>query len=259
MWELTNQDIVIILSVLSGCLIFYNLWGYFIGKILISIAIIYSCIYILINENYNTLLTKINDSIIKAGENIPDLFSLFYHQLLSYLQQFVGFVKKFYQKHFSKMERRGRNSYQLSSESSISMSNNSQLGLMSAVSPMSKNSRRSIVSGSENSVAKRLSPSPSPSSSFGGNKHWENSSYHLNGDINGSMQHLWKKSPTKYSNNDAQDDSLSARREEILFRSHSTPWNAGLGGKNSSSAGIKTVQTVAGPLLSSSRYNIDSK
>lgn len=254
MWELNNQDIVIILSVLSGCVVFYNLWGYFIAIVILLIATIYTCIYVVINDNYTTLLPRINDNIIKAGNNIPDLLSQFYHQLLKYFREFSDSVKNLYQKHADKMERRGRNSYQLSSESSISMPRNSQLGLINNLSPISRNTRRSIVSGSENSAAKNFSPS----SSFGGNKQWENSNYNSNGDVNGSMLNLWKKSQSKYDNN-THDDSLSARREEILFRSHSTPWNAGLSPKINSNTGIKTVQTVAGPLLSSSRYNIDSK
>lgn len=67
-----------------------------------------------------------------------------------------------------------------------------------------------------------------------------------------------KKSPSLRSEN-RQPAVMLPRNEETLYSPKGSPWGTSISPKMEKPASGKAIQTVAGPLLASTRYNIDPK
>jgi len=80
-----------------------------------------------------------------------------------------------------------------------------------------------------------------------------------NGNID-SISHSREISSKKNSPTYTQNHTLSRGENVTQFSPEGSPWGTSISPKmRPRPAGVKTVQTIAGPLLASTRYNIDPK
>lgn len=258
MWKLGNQGVIVLVSVLSGSIILYNIWGSFLGVTISIILVIYAFVLLLANGNFPTphayfILEYIN----QAGYNLYNLLKHISYQTKINIINIVEIIKTFFRDNIvARMDRRRRNTYQLSTDSLVNR-NRSEFNIPEGLSPIPKNPRRSYITGSENNLCNpnlhdyesRRSLDKVPTTPL---THWEREQH--NGDINGDAnQYVWKQSTQLYPN-----DYESTRDESA--HSQGSPWGTCISPKMRARAGgVKTVQTVAGPLLASTRYNIDPK
>ncbi|KAK2583339.1 hypothetical protein KPH14_009338 [Odynerus spinipes] len=166
------------------------------------------------------------------------------------------------------MDRRRGSRYQLSSDIPFSgrKDSTSRFSLIPPVSPISRHAHKHIPDVS--SVSENKLIDDSEYHSYNQNSIYDKFSstpisqckkdglYNTDARYNKTN---WS-SPKKTSPMFAQNHTLMRGENSTLFSPNGSPWGTSISPKMRSKAGgVKTVQTVAGPLLASTRYNIDPK
>lgn len=267
MWEIGNRGVVGLLSVFIGSVVLYNAWGLILVLAILLFFVVNTCYSLLVNDSlvspYNLLVFHFVRGVILDLSGIIEQFSVI---LTHYIRDFVNAVKRYYRQRFnsshnnSNMNRSRRSSYHLSSESFV------------------KAREPSAASSSSYSNANVNQLSPIPKEKFQQIDDWnEHTRYVDNNESlvkytstplvpwrkenvpNGEVQNVSiQNSPNKISSLQARNHTVS--RDETFFSPEGSPWGTSISPKmRSKAAGVKTVQTVAGPLLASTRYNIDTK
>nr|QGW50407.1 sensory neuron membrane protein s1 [Chouioia cunea] len=126
--------------------------------------------------------------------------------------------------------------------------------LVNQVSPIAKDPYRTFALNGARDIARTSTPLPKSST-------WKKD-IQPNGDLglftHSSTPLIKKQSPTRSENTHTLVSQQ--RSEEALFGPKGSPWGPGNSPKiRERPVGVKTVQNVAGPLLASTRYNIDPK
>ncbi|XP_015108873.1 nuclear pore complex protein Nup214 [Diachasma alloeum] len=258
MWKLDNPGVIVLVSVLSGCVILYTSSGALIGILLALIITVYGCVSLLIDDSLVTRHASIvQDYLSAAGVNFNELFDIISSQTSGYVSQLFEIVKECYKEQITnRMERYRRSTYQLSSESLVNSPRTAgQLKTLKGLSPIPKRSVGAHISESENNV-------------YVGRSSGAYESARAFDKVTSTPVIPWKRRDAK--NGDVCGDSIVGHRHVKKSSSdlgcggnreeEGSPWGTSISPKiRPRAAGVKTVQTVAGPLLASTRYNIDTK
>ena len=288
MWDFGNRGAVVLISVTCGCILVYNAWGAILALAFTLLLVVYACYSLLANDSLISphayhVLGYLREAVYELGA----AFHVVHGHSTGYVHKLWHSVSRYYRERFPpfRMDRRRPSNYQLSSdlytatvkrgESPLtsSLSSSSKFGLIDQLSPIPCVSYRTRVNdmlGMDNRLYHAgdydYTPHQQQQPTYG-SKHTstpvlkpgsreENS---RNGDINlisQSRELPSKKTLPLY----AQNHSLSRGENITQFSPEGSPWGMSISPKmRPRPAGVKTVQTVAGPLLASTRYNIDPK
>lgn len=265
MWEIGNRGVVGLLSVIVGSVILYNAWGLILVLAILLFLVVNTCYSLLVNDSlvspYNLLVFRFVRGVVLDLSGIIEQISVL---LSRYIREFINAGKRYYRQRFntsSNMNRSRRSSYHLSSESfvkardpSSSSSSSYTNANVNQLSPIPREKFQQIDDWSERtryvenneSLVKYTSTPLVP---------WRKENVPNGEPQNVSIQN----SPTKIAPLQGRNHTLS-RSEETFFSPEGSPWGTSISPKmRAKAAGVKTVQTVAGPLLASTRYNIDTK
>lgn len=271
MWKLGNRAVIVLVCVLSGCIILYNIWDSVLGVIITLLLVIYASILLLSNDNFQTPhALLLLEYIERAGRELYNLLRNFSFQTTFYTSNLIDKTKIFYQNYIiTIMDRRRRNTYQLSSDTFVNSNRNSELNIVDELTPISRNRRRSYITGSENnSNIDSVNPHE-----FGGTRllnkvtstplvQWKKRESR-NGDVNHHDSDIVANHQTtlrRASSLQSNDHYGMSKEDETIYSPRGSPWGTSISPKmRSKAAGVKTIQTVTGPLLTSTRYNIDPK
>ncbi|XP_014474473.1 PREDICTED: nuclear pore complex protein Nup214-like [Dinoponera quadriceps] len=269
MWNLGNRAAVVLICVTCGCVLVYNAWGAILALILSLLVVVYAC--------YSLLA---NDSLVFPQETYRVFVYLreAIHELRVALEPAVGHVSGYTRKlwrgagHYYRERfpletmdgRRGRGkSYQLSSDSydtAFVKSRDSLTPVTSRFSPIGQSGQirrdndttyhRFCQAGDhERSQQLVLGKHTSTPVLRPGDRE---------DDRNGDIGLLPRKETSSFCI--TQSHTLNRGENITQFSPEGSPWGASISPKmRPRPAGMKTVQTVAGPLLASTRYNIDPK
>lgn len=277
MWNLGNRAAVVLICVTCGCVLVYNAWGAILALILSLLLVVYACYSLLTNDSLVSplayhIFVYLREAILELHAALDSAVS----HISGYVRKLWHSASRCYRDHFPlRMDRRrGRTkSYQLSSDSyataaiktrdsltptpsspSIRFNTIDQLGHIRRNTYQTSHNadltyHKSCQAGDhERSLQLILGKQTSTPVFLPGNR--DDSS---NGDVGLSPV---KKTLPLY----AQNHTLSRGENITQFSPDGSPWGTSISPKmRSRPPGIKTVQTVAGPLLASTRYNIDPK
>ncbi|XP_011307036.1 nuclear pore complex protein DDB_G0274915 homolog [Fopius arisanus] len=255
MWKLSNPVFTVSLSVLSGCVLLYTTSIALISVLIALIITVYACVSLLIDESLVTRHASILHAYLTtAGGYFYEFIKIITSQTSGYVYQLFQGFRDFYKERITdRMERHRRITYQLSSESLNSPRTPGELKILKGLSPIPKRGNARI-SESENNIY-GIRKSEAYQSARASDKvtstpmiPWKNREPH-NGDIGGdsvvTQRYLKKTEVTQ---------AIAGKNEE------GNTWGTSISPKiRPKAAGVKAVQTVAGPLLASTRYNIDCK
>ena len=257
MWKIGSRGVVGLLSVFAGSVILYNAWGPILVLAVLLLLVVNTCYSLLINDRLvspHTLLAL--EYVKETASELNDVLKYISDLLFSSIRDFTDIAKRYYRQRLNyNMNRPRRSSYHLSSDSSKARDSSSYPKTnVNQLTPIPRrnfhnvddwNEGNQYVENSE-SVIKHTSTPLVP---------WKKENMQ-----NGEPQQLsFQRSPSKISPLQSRNHTLS-RGEETIFSPEGSPWGTSISPKMRAKAGgIKTVQTIAGPLLASTRYNIDTK
>lgn len=271
MWNiLSNRAAVVLISVTCGCVLIYNAWSAVLVLALL-ILVVYACYSLLANDSL--VSPQAYHALVYLWEAILELrvaLDTAVGHGIRHVRKLWHSASRCYRDNFPfRMDRRRRNkSYQLSSET-----------YASGVTRL-RNPSPSPSPASRFSLIDHLSPIPhSNDTPARTHKFCYNTADHersqqlalgkytstpvyragrddpRNGDIGSRGISSKKISPTH-----TQNHTLDRGENITQFSPKGSPWGTSISPKmRPRPAGVTTVQTVAGPLLASTRYNIDPK
>ncbi|XP_015181160.1 PREDICTED: uncharacterized threonine-rich GPI-anchored glycoprotein PJ4664.02-like [Polistes dominula] len=272
MLELESRVVVVLLSLLSGCILLYNTWGPVLAVVISLILVIYVCY---------SLIT--NDSLLS-----PHAFYFFYYfketalelkivieKLIVYLLRYFHFICNQIKYVFevisstvNKMTSRRSSGYQLSSDTTFNSRNTSRFDIIPQLSPIPRTAHKINISDISNVSENKFNQNNKYQSPGTRNRYSKYMSTPLSVLKKDDLRELESdtlettnlSSPKKNSPMFNQNHTLTRGENNTTFTPEGSPWGTSISPKmRSKAAGIKTVQTVAGPLLASTRYNIDPK
>lgn len=283
MWDLGSRGAVVLISVTCGCLLIYNAWGAILALAFALLLVVYACYSLLANDSLVSpdayhVLGYLREAIHELGATVR----VVHGHGAGYVRKLWHSASRCYREHFPpfRMDRRRAGNYQLSSDSyaaaakrgeapslSSSSSSTSRFGLIDQLSPIPCVPYRSrdtlgtdgrLYHAGDYDYASQQRRSlygkhtSTPVMKPGGRE--ENP---RNGDVStiSESREVVKRIPVH-----AQNHMLSRGENVTQFSPEGSPWGMSISPKmRPRPAGVKTVQTVAGPLLASTRYNIDPK
>lgn len=277
MWDLGNRAAVVSISVTCGCVLIYNAWGAILGLALTLLLVVYACYSLLTNDSLvSPRAYRILDYLSEAVHELVAASRVFYAHVQGQVRKLGQSASRYYREHFPfRMSKRRASAYQLSSDSYVAVktrrdsSPSSRFGSIDQLSPIPRVPYRSHVDdklavdgrfydvGDNDRLAQQQS-------AFGDAKHTstpvlkpgDSEGTFRNGDVDSDSRRISSK---KISVN-AQTYGPSYGENVTQFSPEGSPWGVSISPTmRPRPAGVKTVQTVAGPLLASTRYNIDPK
>ncbi|KYN10731.1 PREDICTED: uncharacterized threonine-rich GPI-anchored glycoprotein PJ4664.02-like [Trachymyrmex cornetzi] len=292
MWDFGNRGAVVLISVTCGCILVYNAWGAILALAFTLLLVVYACYSLLANDSLISphayhVLGYLREAVYELGAALR----VVHGHSTGYVRKLWRRTSRYYREHFPlfRMDRRRPGNYQLSSDlytaavkrgessplksSLSSSSSSSKFGLIDQLSPIPCVSYRSRVNdmlGMDSRLYHAgdydYTPHQQQQPTYGSKhtstpvlKSGSREENPRNGDVNPiSQSHeiSSKKTLPLY----AQNHSLSRGENITQFSPEGSPWGMSISPKmRPRPAGVKTVQTVAGPLLASTRYNIDPK
>ena len=261
MWEIGSRGVVGLLSVFAGLVILYNAWGPILVLAILLFLVVNTCYSLLVNDSLVSPHNLLAFEYAKATASELNVILQRVIILISrHIRNLVNATKRYYQQRLqSNMNRPRRSSYNLSSDSFVNARDPSSYtnSNVNQLSPIPRrnfhqvdewNEGNRFVEDSE-SVIKHTSTPLVP---------WKKEN-RMNGEPGDPQQVFLQRFQSKISPLQGQNHTLS-RGEETMFSPEGSPWGTSISPKmRAKAAGVKTVQTVAGPLLASTRYNIDTK
>ncbi|KAL6257642.1 hypothetical protein P5V15_011221 [Pogonomyrmex californicus] len=285
MWDLGDRAAVVLISVTCGCVLVYNAWGAILALAFTLLLVVYACYSLLANDSLVSphayyVLGYLREAVHELGAALRAAHG----HGTGYARKLWHSASRCYRERFPpfRMDRRRVSNYQLSSDSyaatptgrggepsSSSSSSSSRFGLIDQLSPipcvpyrprvndvLAANDRLYRAGDYDRSSQQQLAAygkhTSTPVLKSRGKE--ENA---RNGDlVSQSREVSSKKNLATY----AQNHTLSRGENVTQFTPEGSPWGTSISPKmRPRPAGVKTVQTVAGPLLASTRYNIDPK
>lgn len=277
MWNLGHRAAVVLICVSCGCLLIYNAWGAILALVLSLLLVVYSCYSLLANDSLVSpqayhVLVYLREAVLELRAALDSAVGY----VSGYVRKLWHSASHYYRERFPlRMDRRrGRGkSYQLSSDSydaALTRTRDSLTPMLSSpagrfnpidqLSQMRYNAYR--TTGNNDTSYHRFCQTSDHERSqqliLG--KHTSTPVLRpgdrgdpRNGDI--SLFPSKRTSPLC-----AQSHTLSRGENATQFSPDGSPWGTSISPKmRVRPTGTKTVQTVAGPLLASTRYNIDPK
>ncbi|XP_020288766.1 uncharacterized protein LOC109857140 isoform X2 [Pseudomyrmex gracilis] len=289
MWNLGNRASVVLISLTFGCVLVYNAWGAILALAVTLLVVVYVSYSLLINDSVvSPHAYHLVGYLQEAIHEISTALRTAHGYGIGQVRMLWRNANRYYREHFSlRMDR--RRSYQLSSDSyaavsaavkrrdssssSTSSTMSTRFGLLDQFSPIPRVSNHRRLRASDilmtderfhhasdyehlshqkyPAISKHCTSTPVKS----GNKEEDI----RNGEANQTSQ-SYKISPRKFSTTYSQNHMLNHGENCTQFSLEGSPWSTNSGSKTRPRpGGVKTVQTVAGPLLASTRYNIDPK
>ncbi|XP_012280890.1 nuclear pore complex protein DDB_G0274915 [Orussus abietinus] len=265
MWDLGNRGVLVLVSVLSGCVLLYNAWGPILALTLSLFLVVFACYSLIAND---TVFTPHADLVFRylreASYEAHNVLGLTRLQIYNRCRELLTFIKRLYRQRIAARVSRHRaaSTYHTSSDLyHANASNSPMFSLIDQLSPISCGTYRSLVDDISSAN------SSSMESNSRGNDSGGTSIKHTSTPL-----HPWRKensqnggpglyTPTRPIGKKTQTEKGHDRSlENGSFGFNGSPWGISISPKmRSKAAGVKTVQTVAGPLLASTRYNIDPK
>lgn len=276
------------ISVTCGCVLVYNAWGAILALAFTLLLVVYACYSLLANDSLVSphayhFLGYLREAVYELGA----AFRTIHGHGTGYVRKLWHSASRCYRERFPpfRMDRRRAGNYQLSSDSyaaavkrseptslsssSTSSSSSSRFGLIDQLSPIPCVSYRSRVNdalrtdsrlyhaGDYDYTSQQRRPAYGKHTSTPVLKPGDREENPRNGDANLiSQSQSIKKIPSVHP----QNHTLSRGENVTQFSPEGSPWGMSISPKmRPRPAGVKTVQTVAGPLLASTRYNIDPK
>lgn len=290
MWDLGNRAAVVLISVTCGCVLIYNAWGAILALALTLLLVVYACYSLLTNDSLvSPHAYQIFGYLSEAVHELVAATRVVYGYGIGQVRKLGHSASRYYREHFPfRMPKRRAGTYQLSSDpyvavkrrdssppssSSASASASLSASRFSSIDQLSPIPRVPYRSRADDTLAvdgkfydvgdnDRISRQQQPSA-FGKhtstpvNKPGDRERNVRNGDVDPDSRRLSSK---KISSMHAQTYALSYGENITQFSPEGSPWGVSISpAMRPRPAGIKTVQTVAGPLLASTRYNIDPK
>ncbi|XP_018344136.1 PREDICTED: mucin-4-like isoform X2 [Trachymyrmex septentrionalis] len=290
MWDFGNRGAVVLISVTCGCILVYNAWGAILALAFTLLLVVYACYSLLANDSLISphayhVLGYLREAVYELGAALR----VVHGHSTGYVRKLWHSASRYYRERFPpfRMDRRRPSNYQLSSDlytaavkrgesspltsSLSSSSSSSKFGLIDQLSPIPCVSYRTRVNdmlGMDNRLYHAgdydYTPHQQQQSTYGSKhtstpvlKPGSREENPRNGDVNlisQSREISSKKTLPLY----AQNHSLSRGENITQFSPEGSPWGMSISPKMHP-RWVKTVQTVAGPLLASTRYNIDPK
>lgn len=291
MWDFSNRGAVVLISVTCGCILVYNAWGAILALAFTLLLVVYACYSLLANDSLISphayhVLGYLREAVYELGAALR----VVHGHSTGYVRKLWHSASRYYRERFPpfRMDRRRPSNYQLSSDlytaavkrgesspltSLSSSSSSSKFGLIDQLSPIPCVSYRSRINdmlGMDSRLYHAgdydYTPHQQQQPTYGSKhtstpvvKPGNREENPRNGDVNlisQSREISSKKTLPLY----AQNHSLSRGENITQFSPEGSPWGMSISPKmRPRPAGVKTVQTVAGPLLASTRYNIDPK
>jgi len=284
MWDFGNRGAVVLISVTCGCILVYNAWGAILALAFTLLLVVYACYSLLANDSLVSphayhVLGYLREAVHELGAALRSILG----HGTGYVRKLWHSASRCYRERFPpfRMDRRRASNYQLSSdsyaaavnsrESSTLSSSSSKFGLIDQLSPIPCVPYRSRVNdmlGTDNRLYhagdydctshRQQQPIYGKHTSTPVLKPVGKEENSRNGDVNliSQSREISKKILPMYS----QNHTLSRGENVTQFSPEGSPWGMSISPKmRPRPAGVKTVQTVAGPLLASTRYNIDPK
>ncbi|CAK9796883.1 hypothetical protein ANTPLA_LOCUS993 [Anthophora plagiata] len=272
MWDLGNRGIVALVSALSGCVFFYNAWGPILILTISLFLTIYACYSLIINDSLLSphafiLFHYCKQLFLEVRTSFEGILDHAYRYTRQFFESANHRFRKRYLTH-SRMERRRGSHYQLSTDPySTKETSTSSYGSITQLSPIGRNVQKVDVTN-------HLSPQ---------NRFYhdsEHSSYDHGPLAKHTSTPMFPRNKEEFENQPfdvtSLDETLSRRTTPSHRRNHSSTqeggrtyfggegssWGSCLSSKERTDAKVgerKAVQTVAVPLLATTRYNIDSK
>ncbi|XP_029050984.1 nuclear pore complex protein DDB_G0274915-like isoform X1 [Osmia bicornis bicornis] len=268
MWDLGSRSVITLVSVLSGCVFLYNVWGPILILTISLFLTIYACYSLIVNDSLLSphaflLFDYCKHISLEVCASVQRIVKYIYE----YIRQFRRIVsRRFRERNLTKfrMERRRGTRYQLSDDTYPTRSNSSSFGSIAQLSPISKDVQKTDISNNispknkyyHNSGHSSYEHSPLGNHTvmpmFPRNKEeLENQTFGLLS----PNQSLSKKLSPAYRQNHAL-----AREDSTYYNSEGSMWDTGLSPKMDASINeLRGAQAIGGPLLSSTRYNIDQR
>ncbi|XP_032669938.1 nuclear pore complex protein DDB_G0274915 isoform X2 [Odontomachus brunneus] len=278
MWNLGNRAAVVLICVTCGCVLVYNAWGAILALVLSLLLVVYACYSLLANDSLVSpqayyVLVYLREAIVELHAALDSAVSY----VSGYVRKFWHSASRYYRDRFpfrmDKRRSRDNKSYQLSSDSYTTAAIRT----------------RDSVTPTPSSLSTRFSPIDQLGqirrNTYQASRQAD-TTYHRFcpvGDHERSLQLILGKHTSTpvfrpadrddFSNGDiclspakttsplyTQSHKLSHGENITQFSPDGSPWGTSISPKmRPRPAGMKTVQTVAGPLLASTRYNIDPK
>ncbi|XP_072758217.1 uncharacterized protein [Anoplolepis gracilipes] len=273
MWDLGNRVVVVLITVTCGCVLICNAWGAILALALTLLLVVYACYSLLANDS---LVSPHAYQIFGyLGEAVRELVAgvgVAYGYGVGQVRKLGQGASRFYREHFPfRMPKRHASAYQLSSEpygvavkrrdssSSLSASRFSSIDQLSPI-PHARSHADDVNdkfydAGDHDRLSRQQQQAV-----FGKHtstpvmKSGDREGNFRNGDVDPDSRRMSSKRVNP------QTHTLSYGENMTQFSPEGSPWGVSISpAMRPRPAGIKTVQTVAGPLLASTRYNIDPK
>ncbi|XP_011157540.1 mucin-5AC isoform X2 [Solenopsis invicta] len=278
MWDFGNRGVVVLISVTCGCVLVYNAWGAILALAFTLLLVVYACYSLLANDSLiSPHAYHVFGYLREAVHELGAAIRVVYGYGTGFVRKLWHSANRCYREHFPpfRMDRRRTGNYQLSSDSYAaaaikrgeSSSSSSRFGLIDHLSPIPCVPYRSRVNdmlGTDSRLyhvgdydcTSQQQPVYGKHTSTPVLRSISREENSRNGDVNQMRGIPTKKMSPMY----AQNHTLSRGENVTQFSPEGSPWGMSISPKmRPRPAGIKTVQTVAGPLLASTRYNIDPK
>lgn len=270
MWDfLGNRAAVVLISVTCGCVLIYNAWGAILALAFSLLLVLYVCYSLLVNDSLVSphayyLLVYLREAVFE----LCAVFNAVVSHGVGHARELWRSANRYYRERFPfRMDRhRGSKSYQLSSDpcnvvgATRLRDSLSKIYLIEQLSPIPRATalrslddtparyRASDHDHSQQPVYNKYTSTPVLRSDRGDSS---------NGGV-GVTSRLGEVSSKRSTC--ARSHPLSRGENLGQFSPEGSPWGTSISPKmRPRPAGVKTVQTIAGPLLASTRYNIDPK
>ncbi|XP_029677800.1 nuclear pore complex protein DDB_G0274915-like isoform X2 [Formica exsecta] len=281
MWDLGNRVAVVLISVTCGCLLIYGAWGAILALALTLLLVVYACYSLLANDSLvSPHAYQILGYLSEVVHELGAAFRIAYGHGIGQVRNLGHSASRCYREHFPfRMPKRQAGAYQLSSDpyvavkrkdtsstsASLSASRFSSIDQLSPILRVPCRIRADdVLAGDAGKFYDagdndRLSRQQRQSA-FGKHtstpviKPSDREENFRNGDVDPDLRRVPFKRMSPHTH------SLSYGENTTQFSPEGSPWGVSISpAMRPRPAGIKTVQTVAGPLLASTRYNIDPK
>lgn len=278
MWNLGNRAAVVLtLIVTCGCVLICSAWGAILALALTLLLVVYACYSLLTNDSLvSPHAYQIFGYLSEAVHELGAAFRIAHGYGIGQVRKLGQSASRCYREHFPFRMPKRHNAYQLSSEprvavkrrdsssstsASFSASRFSSIGQLSPIPHRSRADDVLAVDGkfydagdNDRLSGKRQQSVFGKHTSTPVMKPSDREGNYKNGDVDPESRQI---SPKRMSGH----AYMSSCGENITqFSPEGSPWGVSISpAMRPRPAGIKTVQTVAGPLLASTRYNIDPK
>nr|XP_031826864.1 flocculation protein FLO11-like isoform X2 [Nomia melanderi] len=263
MWDLGNRSVVALVSVLSGCVFLYNVWGPILILTILLFLTIYACYSLITNDSLlSPHASFLFDYCVRVFLEVRAKFESIVDHVYRYSRIFWETAnRRFFEVFLTKirMERRRGPHYQLSTDPYPTRRNSSKFDSIAQLSPISRNARESNANEltSENKVYRNPNHSLYARGAFSkvtstpllsrSKEEFENES---------SSQGTSQRMTPVYSHH----RSLTRGEDVTYYSSEGSPWGTTISPKAHPTASeSKSPLSQSRPLSVSTRYNIDPR